>query len=813
MSIFERHRKPTKAACERELGAQASGHPTASGPQRPLLLTVQVDSPAANAASDQVDQGAVPRCRTSQAVPAYNRSATRLVAVSSPSLVSGAVGACRADGRAPATAATPPRPARLRAVPRSRRHGHRRRGLPRRRLGPRPGHEPVRRAGRGPARLLGRPDPRPATTPAPRSCAGGDAGSLSGCGCSTTATGSTSRRCRARVTGAPAATSGHALARRRPARPGTQPNRQPPSAGQPQGRWQRLDDATHYVLWDLGPTPEEAGLAGRLGRRSPLRLRQSGAVAHLTTWRGVVDLPRPLGALGLDAVHRSTAPAVDSTPCSVIETHRPAAAMDKYLWGIAEVPASSSRPPGAAGAGDRRAHLRRQAGRPRPDADPGRPELDRLGEGDRGQAFNGQPGANLRWKAAVDATSGQVVAVAGDRRPDRRASTPRRWAATPRTSATSGASRRRSCAPSTTRRWDAASSNPAAQAVVGHRVHLGDAWPPSSASRSISTISVPPRGAAARTAGVKVVGIQGGAAHRRRTSRAGTCGRRSACSRRASRSRVRRTRRRGRDSRWSVTGTATAATSPAGSGHGQVALRMTEHGRRWVKRFRYGTGRRRAGRRRLGRRRRPTTSASSAPAAGCCAPGRPAARRHDRPRSAGPATAPVVGSWTGTTLGIGVVRRATWLLRRTATPGAAQTVPLRPGRRRTRSSATGTANGATGSASCATASGCCATGGRPAAPRRVVPLRPAGRPGPSSATGTATAPAPPGVVRGRRSTARRAGGGTVSGAVGFAADAAADGATSDGPARLRRGCAGSGIVRGVGCSVASSASRSSAEKE
>ena len=40
-------------------------------------------------------------------------------------------------------------------------HGGRRRRLPRRRLGPRPGHEPVRRAGRGPPRLLGRPDPHP----------------------------------------------------------------------------------------------------------------------------------------------------------------------------------------------------------------------------------------------------------------------------------------------------------------------------------------------------------------------------------------------------------------------------------------------------------------------------------------------------------------------------------------------------------------------------------------------------------------------------------------------------------------------------
>ena len=142
------------------------------------------------------------------------------------------------------------------------------------------------------------------------------------------------------------------------------------------------------MLWDVEATPRKVVWEGG-SADVPLRLQQSGSVARLTTWRGSsIYLDRWVrwdwtkftvdGAL-IDGVQQ-------------IDTTDNGSAMDKYLWGIAEVPASF---PAAAlqAQADRGAHLRGQADRPGPDADADRPELDRLEEGERGPGGAwGRPG-------------------------------------------------------------------------------------------------------------------------------------------------------------------------------------------------------------------------------------------------------------------------------------------------------------------------------------------------------------------------------------------------------------------------------------
>ena len=184
------------------------------------------------------------------------------------------------------------------------------------------GHEPVRRPGRGPAGLHRRPDPDPLLRRhrgrRPRRCP-----ATSGCGCSTTATGSTSRRSRVALTWVlpgcvvpppptptPTPTPTDPAATPTPAptaTPAPAPTGPPCPPAQPDGaRWQlRLDDATHsqFVLWDVGVDAEEAALGGRLGSRPAAApaVRRRRPAHHLAR---LVDLPGPLGALGLDGVHR-----------------------------------------------------------------------------------------------------------------------------------------------------------------------------------------------------------------------------------------------------------------------------------------------------------------------------------------------------------------------------------------------------------------------------------------------------------------------------------------------------------------------------
>ena len=231
--------------------------------------------------------------------------------------------------------------------------------------------------------------------------------------------------------------------------------------------------------------------------------------------------------------------------------------MDKYLWGIAEVPASFPAAALQAQAIAARTYAAKRADRvlmPTP--------ADQNWNGWKKETEGTNGAWGLKWKAAVDATSGRVVADAvsgalidafysssmGGHTEDERYV----WGVeAPFLRAVDDSA------------WDAASSNPADKRSWA----VGVTWATLAARlgfTSISTVSVPPRGADSRTAGVKVVGHQERRRSPRRTSTAGTSARRSACCRRASRSRCAAPAARP-PSRWSATGTATATTSSAGS--------------------------------------------------------------------------------------------------------------------------------------------------------------------------------------------------------------------------------------------------------
>jgi SpoIID/LytB domain protein len=448
----------------------------------------------------------------------------------------------------------------------------------------------------------------------------------------------------------------------------TTPAPPPPATGppcppvQPQGaRWQlRLDDATHthFVLYDLAATPRKVLWSGG-SVTEPLRLQESGAVAHLTTWRGSsIYLERWVrwdwtrfsidGPL-LDAVQQ-------------LDTTDNGSAMDKYLWGIAEVPASF--PPAAlqAQAIAARTYATKRNGRilmPTPT------DQNWTGWKKETEGTGGVWGRT--WRAAVDATSGKVIAAAdtgalidalysssmGGHTEDERYV----WGVdTPFLRGVDDSA------------WDAASSNPAAKRSWA----VGVTW--STLARklgfsSISTISVPPRGDATRTAGVKVVGIRSGHLVTSYVD--------------------------GWDVRqdfgllspgFTITmrRTGGAAAQPLvgdwdGDGHdqpgwyrnGQVALLMTNSKGTWVKRFRYGgkgdvavvgdwdhDGDDDLGVFRSGSWLLRTGLTGGSPT------------RTLRFGKAG--DKPVVGSWNGKKLGIGVVRGRTWLLRHGLTSGPAQ---------------------------------------------------------------------------------------------------------------------------------------------
>jgi peptidoglycan hydrolase-like amidase len=444
--------------------------------------------------------------------------------------------------------------------------------------------------------------------------------------------------------------------------PTTTPTGPPCPPAQPQGsRWQlRLDDATHsqFVLWDLGVTPRKQLWQGG-SAAVPLGLQESGAVAHLTTWRGAsVYLERWLrwdwtrfsidGAL-LDAVQQ-------------IDTTDTGPAMDKYLWGIAEVPASFPAAALQAQAIAARTYAAKRADRvlmPTP-ADQNWTGWKKETEG-TGGAWG------LKWKAAVDATSGRVVADAasgalidafysssmGGHTEDERYV----WGVE--------APFLRAVDDST---WDAASSNPAEKRSWA----AGVTWATLAARlgfTSISTVSVPPRGADARVAGVKVVGIKHGALT---TSYVDGWDVRQALGLLSPGFTIAMRRTGGPAAQplvgdWDGDGTDQVGWFRAG----QVALQMTGPGGGWIKRFRYGAAGDVAvvgdwdgdGDDDLGVYRAGTWLLRTGLTGGAPTRTLVFGRPGDRP---------VVGSWTGKRLGLGLVRGRTWLLRRSLTSGVAQ---------------------------------------------------------------------------------------------------------------------------------------------
>ncbi len=430
---------------------------------------------------------------------------------------------------------------------------------------------------------------------------------------------------------------------------------------QPAGAsWQlTVDTATQqYVLWQLGTVPKtRVWQGGSPGQQ--LRLQQDGVVARVTTWKGSsIYLDR---WLRWDWTRFSTAGGrLDAT--QEIGSTAAGSAMDKYLWGIAEVPASFPVEALKAQAVAARTYAAKRAGRvlmPTP-ADQNYTGWKKETEG---------PNAvwGTRWRSAVDATSGRVVALAGggglidafysssmgghteDERYVWGLEAP--WLRAVDDS-----------------RWDLASSNPAEKRAWA----AGTSWGALAARLGfqwVSDISVPPRGEEARTAGVRITGIRGG---QLTTTYVEGWDVREALGLLSPGFTVSFARVGGRAAQpltgdWDGDGD----DEPGWFRSGAVALSMTTGGGAWTKRFRFGkagdvavvgdwdgdndddVGVYRAGRwlLRAGHSGGAPSASFLFGAAG------------DRP---------VVGSWNGRSLGIGVVRGDRWLLRRTLSGGPPQ---------------------------------------------------------------------------------------------------------------------------------------------
>ena len=430
---------------------------------------------------------------------------------------------------------------------------------------------------------------------------------------------------------------------------------------QPAGSmWQlTIDEATaQYVLWDLGVTPKAVVWQGGTPDQL-LRLEQNGSVARLTTWKGSsIYLDR---WLRWDWTRFSIAGGrLNAT--QEIGTTAAGTAMDKYLWGIAEVPASFPEEALKAQAVAARTYAAKRAGRvlmPTP-ADQNYTGWKKETEGEGGVW-------GARWKAAVDATSGQVIALAGggalidafysssmgghteDERYVWGVEAP--WLRAVDDSA-----------------WDLASSNPPERRSWA----TGVSWGRLAAKlgfTSVSDISVPPRGDPARTAGVRVTGIRGGALV---TTYVEGWDVREALGLLSPGFTVSYARIGGAAAQpltgdWDGDGD----DEPGWFRGGSVALSMTAAAGQWTKRFRFGQAGDvavsgdwdRDGDDDIGVFRGGTWLLRHGHSGG-----RPSAtfvfgRPGDRP---------VVGSWNGRTLGVGVVRGNRWLLRRTLTGGPVQ---------------------------------------------------------------------------------------------------------------------------------------------
>lgn len=430
---------------------------------------------------------------------------------------------------------------------------------------------------------------------------------------------------------------------------------------QPAGAtWQlTIDPATQqYVLWDLGVIPKAVVWQGGTPDQQ-LQLRQDGVVAHLTTWKGSsIYLERWLRwdwtrfsnvAGALDAVQEIGPSAAGP-------------AMDKYLWGIAEVPASFPVEALKAQAIAARTYAAKRAGRvlmPTP-ADQNYTGWKKETEGN-GAVWG------LRWKAAVDATSGKVIAMAGGRPMIDAFYSSSMGGHTEDERYVWGveAPWLRAVDDSV---WDLASSNPAEKRSWAVGLSWG-ALAKRLGFSAISDISVPPRGDPARIAGVTVTGIKGGALT---TARLEGWDVREALGLLSPGFTVSYSRVGGRAAQpltgdWDGDGD----DEPGWFRDGAVALSMSTGGGAWTKRFRFGRPGDVAvvgdwdtdGDDDIGVFRGGTwllrTRAGGGPPTMSFGFGQAGDR-------------PVVGTWNGRTLGIGVVRGNRWMLRRTLTGGPVQ---------------------------------------------------------------------------------------------------------------------------------------------
>jgi stage II sporulation protein D len=443
--------------------------------------------------------------------------------------------------------------------------------------------------------------------------------------------------------------------------------------GQPKGStWQlRLDaTATHYVLWNLGTTPRTKVWQGGSPDHK-LRLRHSGSVVRLTTWKGSsIYLDRRLRwdwtRFGIDTSVAGTG-RLDAV--EVIEDNATGSGMDKYLWGIAEVPISWTN--GAqealkAQAIAARTYAAKRAGHvlmPTP-ADQNYTGYAKELE-DKG--YRDSAGHNLRWRAAVDATSGQVVtstssgalidtlytSSVGGHSDDERFV----WGVeTPFLRAIDDS------------RWELASSNPAANRSWAK----GFSWATLASKlgfTSISAISVPVRGSSARVTGVKVTGTRGGSSV---TTYLDGWDVRQALGLLSPGFEISTAHIGGAAATpivgdWDGDGT----DDPGWFRAGAIALRVTDKSGTYVKRYQFGRagdvpvvgdwngdGKDDVGLFRAGTWLLRNGQTGGAP---------------DKTFVYGVAgDRPVVGRWKGTTLGIGVVRHGRWLLRTTASAGTPQ---------------------------------------------------------------------------------------------------------------------------------------------
>jgi stage II sporulation protein D len=437
---------------------------------------------------------------------------------------------------------------------------------------------------------------------------------------------------------------------------------------QPAGaHWQlTLDAATgQYVLWNLDVVPKTVVWQGGTAADT-LQLLQNGNVARLTTWKGSsIYLDRWLRWDWTEfSMDSGLIDAVQQIGASPVGT-----AMDKYLWGIAEVPASFPAEALKAQAVAARTYAAKRADRvlmPTP--------ADQNYTGWKKETEGPDAVWGTRWREAVNATSGQVIALTstgalidafysssmGGHTEDERFvwGVENPWLRAVDDSA-----------------WDLASSNPAENRSWAENFTWGK-LARKLGFQHVSDISVAARGSEARNAGVRVTGIRDGQLV---TTYVEGWDVRQALGLLSPGFTVSYKKAGGKRGQpiagdWDGDGT----DEPGWFRDGRWALSMTASAGRWTKRFSYGEkgdiavvgdwdqdgdddiGVYRDGQWLLRDRQsrgKPTLSF----------------------QYGGAGDRPVVGSWNGRTVGMGVVSGKRWNLRRTLTSGKPQ-ITFRYGR-------------------------------------------------------------------------------------------------------------------------------------